>query len=228
MKPAGVWERIIVPQFASFVGKYYKSVNGINCSYTHCYKCGRTDIEACLNTTCLDVVMWKDCINNITGKPLGGTLFICYTTLHNEECAVCTDCLLSNWWSICRLQSSFYATTTTFALAGLCQWKLFSAWKTIPIKCVSPDTCPLSLEIIDDCTGWCPFCAFFCLHSQRSNKGVVSCVNLEICPPATIPHPIKMSVISLATLCKWRMTTWEQSYIKKFDMVQPKRIVPAT
>lgn len=185
--------------------------------FPKCDKCGERDMDGYLDVACLSERDWWECVGP-DGVVVGTTLF--RVVVGGREGAVCAACIRGNSWGAKAVQRGLTVDLLTMALAGVPLHKLRVAWAAPPRCSLPPGVCPNSLRDIDECTGWCDFCNVAChfAHAVPCRDRVRAAL-----PAVRLPTPAPAHH-SLATLCKWRITTGEHAELGRLALEGPRRL----
>jgi len=214
-----MWQRTEVPRLVSKI-----TVRGAPPMpiLPKCDKCGERDVDGFLDVNCLNAQDWEECLNE-HGVVVGTTLFSVRLVTDDggfQEGAVCASCIRNNSWGAKALQREMCVDLLTMVVAGVSLNHLWIAWAS-PLRCVIPAyTCPNSLRDIDDCTGWCDFCA------TASGFGYnVPCKDRTMGALPKITVPPRKSITSLGAMCSCKLTTEEQAYLTtQLSMLGPRKL----
>ena len=187
-----------------------------------CDKCGERDVDGFLDVNCLNAQDWEECLNE-HGIVVGTTLFSVRLVTDDggfQEGAVCAQCIRNNSWASKALQRAMCVDLLTMVIAGVSLNYLWVAWSS-PLRCDIPvHTCPNSLRDIDDCTGWCDFCA-----TVSGFGNGIPCKDRKVGTLPKISVPNGKRVTSLGAMCSCKLTTEEQAYLStQLSLLGPKRL----
>lgn len=212
MQMSVLWHRTHVPRLVAAVAVAHPPPMPV---VAQCAKCGEVDVDGFLDVDSLSSADWHDLLDD-RGVVVGTTLF--RVTSHGRDAAVCAACIRGNSWGAKALQRDLSVDLLTQAVAGVPPASLAAAWASPPRQGLSPGQCPNSLRPVDECTGWCDFCAMLC-----SRHGTPCAQRPRNPLPAVVLAP-RGGVAALTSMCRWAVSTADHGCVAGLAMLQPHRL----
>lgn len=209
---SALWHRTQVPRLVAAVAAEHPPPMPV---VARCAKCGETDVDGFLDANCLSSDDWHDLLDE-HGVVVGTTLF--RVASHGRDAAVCAACIRANSWGAKALQRGLAVDLLTQALAGVPLASLAVAWAAPCRRALPPATCPNSLRPVDECTGWCDFCAAVCFRHG------VPCAQRPASPPATVALAARTGVATLTSMCRWAVSTGDHAAVAGLAMPPPHKL----